>query len=107
MLDPKVVLVDEPSPGLSPRTRHHVFAALHALATHQVGVLLVERNAVQALVVADRGLVVEPGRVAKSGTGPAMLDDPDVPTWDCRPDRPAPTPQIHQNASMAMSAREW
>ncbi|BCL12278.1 ABC transporter ATP-binding protein [Micromonospora sagamiensis] len=78
MLDPKVVLIDEPSLGLSPRMRHHVFAALHALATHQVGVLLVEQNAVQALAVADRGLVVELGRVAKSGTGPGMLDDPDV-----------------------------
>ncbi|MFI6229678.1 ABC transporter ATP-binding protein [Micromonospora echinospora] len=78
MLDPKVVLIDEPSLGLSPRMRQHVFAALHTLATQQVGVLLVEQNAVQALTVADRGLVVELGRVARSGTGPGMLDDPEV-----------------------------
>ncbi|MEU4565265.1 ABC transporter ATP-binding protein [Micromonospora sp. NPDC023956] len=78
MLDPTVVLIDEPSLGLSPRMRHLVFAALHGLAAHQVGVLLVEQNAVQALRVADRGLVVELGRVTKSGTGPEMLDDPDV-----------------------------
>ncbi|MFC7550252.1 ABC transporter ATP-binding protein [Plantactinospora sp. GCM10030261] len=78
MLDPTVVLIDEPSLGLSPKMQHRVFDALRALAAHDVGVLLVEQNAVQALTVADRGLVVELGRVARTGTGPEMLDDPDV-----------------------------
>lgn len=78
MLDPKVVLIDEPSLGLSAKMQHRVFDSLRSLAAHGVGVLLVEQNAVQALRVADRGVVVELGVISAHGTGAEMLDDPDV-----------------------------
>jgi branched-chain amino acid transport system ATP-binding protein len=78
MLEPKVMLIDEPSLGLSPKMQHRVFDALTTLAGQGVAVLLVEQNAVQALRVADRGVVVELGQVSREGSGTAMLDDPEV-----------------------------
>ncbi|GAA3928390.1 ABC transporter ATP-binding protein [Actinomadura viridis] len=78
MLDPKIMLIDEPSLGLSPKMQTRVFDALRDLAGRDVAVLLVEQNAVQALRASHRGLVVEMGRVSRVGSGTEMLDDPDV-----------------------------
>jgi branched-chain amino acid transport system ATP-binding protein len=78
MLEPTVVLIDEPSLGLSAKMQHLVFDALESLAQQDVAVLLVEQNAVQALRVADRGLVVELGVVSAEGSGTTMLDDPEI-----------------------------
>jgi ABC-type branched-subunit amino acid transport system ATPase component len=79
MLEPKVILLDEPSLGLSPAMRERVFECIVALRD-ELGVtsLLVEQNAVQALAVADRAIVIETGTVAMSGSGLSMLDDPEV-----------------------------
>ena len=78
VLDPRVILIDEPSLGLSHAMQRRVFDTLRSLAAHDVGVLLVEQNAVQALDASDRGLVVELGRVAFEGSGAGMLEDPHV-----------------------------
>lgn len=78
MLSPRLVLIDEPSLGLSPMLQGKVFDAVQSLKEAGTTVLMVEQNAVQALRIADRGVVIELGRVAKSGTGVAMLDDADV-----------------------------
>lgn len=78
MLDPRVILIDEPSLGLSHAMQRRVFDTLHRLAADDVGVLLVEQNAVQALEASDRGLVVEMGQVAFEGSGVEMLEDQHV-----------------------------
>jgi len=78
MIDPQVALVDEPSLGLDPGMQEIVFAAIGRLCDLGAAVLMVEQNAVQALQIADRGVVLEPGKVSATGTGPEMLDDPDV-----------------------------
>jgi branched-chain amino acid transport system ATP-binding protein len=78
MLDPALILLDEPSIGLDPKSRTSVFASISALAEDGRTVLLVEQNARSGLAVAHRAAVLEAGRVALTGTGEALLDDPEV-----------------------------
>jgi branched-chain amino acid transport system ATP-binding protein len=78
MLNPKVLLIDEPSLGLAPGMQETVFGAISQLVDSGACVLMVEQNAVQALRIADRGIVLELGRVSFTGTGPEMLEDPKV-----------------------------
>jgi branched-chain amino acid transport system ATP-binding protein len=77
-LSPRLILIDEPSLGLAAGMQERVFAALRELRDSGAAVLLVEQNAVQALRVSDRGIVLEQGRVGCEGSGVEMLDDPDV-----------------------------
>ena len=78
MLDPALVLLDEPSIGLDQKARKSVFAAIAALARDGRTVLLVEQNARSGLAVADQAAVLEGGRIALSGTGEGLLNDPEV-----------------------------
>jgi branched-chain amino acid transport system ATP-binding protein len=78
MLDPALVLLDEPSIGLDPKARKSVFHSIAALAKDGRTVLLVEQNARSGLAVADRAAVLEGGRIALVGTGGGLLDDPEV-----------------------------
>ncbi len=78
MLDPAVVLLDEPSIGLDPKARKSVFASIAALAKDGRTVLLVEQNARSGLAVAHKAAVLEAGRIALVGTGADLLDDPEV-----------------------------
>jgi branched-chain amino acid transport system ATP-binding protein len=78
MLTPQLVLIDEPSLGLAPVMQRRVFDAIIGLRDSGAAVLLVEQNAVQALRIADRGVVLEMGRVSHDGSGVEMLEDPDV-----------------------------
>lgn len=78
MLSPKLVLIDEPSLGLSAGMQKRVFEAMVDLRNAGTAVLLVEQNAVQALNVSDRGIVIERGRVGAVGSGVEMLEDPEV-----------------------------
>jgi branched-chain amino acid transport system ATP-binding protein len=78
MLDPALVLLDEPSIGLDPKARKSVFASIAALAKDGRTVLLVEQNARSGLAVADRAAVLEAGRIALVGTGAELLNDPEV-----------------------------
>lgn len=75
---PKLLLLDEPSLGLSPLLVDQVLAAIVSLRTEGITVLLVEQNAGAALEIADRGYVLETGRIAMSGEASAMLSDPKV-----------------------------
>lgn len=77
-VSPKVILLDEPSLGLSPAMQQQVFTAISHLRDLSTTVLMVEQNAVQALRIAQRGIVLELGRVSHDGTGSAMLENPDV-----------------------------
>ena len=72
---PRVMLVDEPSLGLSPKLTQIVFAALEAVSKRGVAVLLVEQNVRQSLRLANRAYVLENGKVTLEGTGAVLLED--------------------------------
>ena len=75
---PKLLLLDEPSLGLSPLLVDQILAAIVALKARGITVLLVEQNAAAALEIADRGYVLETGRITSTGAGAALLSDPKV-----------------------------
>ena len=78
MLDPALILLDEPSIGLDPKARKSVFASIAALAEDGRTILLVEQNARSGLAVAHHAAVLEAGRIALTGTGAELLNDPEV-----------------------------
>jgi branched-chain amino acid transport system ATP-binding protein len=73
MARPKVLLLDEPSMGLTPMVVDAIFAALASLNREGVTILLVEQNAYAALSIADRGYVLETGTIALTATGRDLL----------------------------------
>ncbi|WP_315838552.1 ABC transporter ATP-binding protein [Bradyrhizobium prioriisuperbiae] len=75
---PKLLLLDEPSLGLSPILVDQILAAITALKQDGITVLLVEQNATAALEIADRGYVLETGHIISSGAASALLSDPKV-----------------------------
>ncbi|WP_341989087.1 ABC transporter ATP-binding protein [Azorhizobium sp. AG788] len=78
MAAPKLLLLDEPSLGLAPLLVDQILAAVVALKAEGMTILLVEQNASAALAIADRGYVLETGRVVLEGAGQALLADPKV-----------------------------
>jgi len=78
MANPRLLLLDEPSMGLAPRLVAEIFAQVAALRSRGTTILLVDQNAHAALSIADRGYVMETGRVVLSGPARQLLDDPDV-----------------------------
>jgi branched-chain amino acid transport system ATP-binding protein len=78
MTRPRMLMLDEPSLGLSPRFVDEVFEKIVALAKEHVTILLVEQNAARALEISHRGYVLELGRNRYEGTGRELLGNPDV-----------------------------
>jgi ABC-type branched-subunit amino acid transport system ATPase component len=78
MTTPKLVLLDEPSLGLSPKYVSLIFEKLVEMKRAGYTLMLVEQNAAKALSVADRGYVLELGRNRFEGSGRTLLDDPEV-----------------------------
>lgn len=78
MSEPRLLLLDEPSLGLAPIIIQQIFAILEQLREAGVTVFLVEQNANQALKLADRGYVMEHGRVVLEDTGASLLVNEDV-----------------------------
>ena len=78
MARPRLLLLDEPSLGLAPQVVETIFETILEINRAGTTVLLVEQNAELALELADRGYVMETGRVVHTGTGQALLDDPAV-----------------------------
>jgi branched-chain amino acid transport system ATP-binding protein len=78
MSRPKLVLFDEPSLGLAPGLVARTFDIIRQIRAEGVTVVMVEQNAFAALELCDRAYVLEQGRVAKTGTGAELLDDPHV-----------------------------
>ena len=78
MAKPKVLLLDEPSMGLSPIMVDKIFEVVRDVSAQGVTVLLVEQNASRALQIADRAYVMESGLIAMSGDARQMLSDPKV-----------------------------
>jgi branched-chain amino acid transport system ATP-binding protein len=75
---PKILLLDEPSMGLSPLLVQEVFDTIERLRRGGLSILLIEQNAEAALSIADVGYVLESGRIAMSGHGPDLLQDDSV-----------------------------
>ena len=78
MMEPKVLLLDEPSAGLSPLLQDDVFARVAAINATGVTIIMVEQNARRCLEICHRGYVLDQGRNAYTDTGRALLDDPRV-----------------------------
>jgi branched-chain amino acid transport system ATP-binding protein len=78
MAEPRLLLLDEPSMGLAPRLVAEIFSRIAALKTLGTTILLVDQNARAALGIADRGYVMETGRVVLSGSASELLHDPQV-----------------------------
>ena len=78
MVEPVILLLDEPTAGLSPRVRGDIFRVVREINAHGTPILMVEQNARQALGIADRGYVLVDGRNRLEGTGAGLLADPDV-----------------------------
>ena len=78
MLQPDVLLLDEPSMGLSPKLVEEVFATISRLKAEKITMLLVEQFAAAALEVADYAYVMENGRLSASGPAANLKNDPAV-----------------------------
>jgi branched-chain amino acid transport system ATP-binding protein len=78
MLDPELILMDEPSEGLAPVMVQHLEDVLVALKGEGLAILLVEQNLYSALAVADRVYVLETGRVVHEAPAAAIADNPDA-----------------------------
>ena len=78
MLDPKILLLDEPSAALSPVMRIFIFDKIKEIASLGVGILMIEQNAEEALKESDRGYVLAGGTIAFHDTAEAILTNPEV-----------------------------
>ncbi|MFJ9691897.1 ABC transporter ATP-binding protein [Kitasatospora sp. NPDC101183] len=78
MSRPKLLMLDEPSMGLSPLMMQKIMATIVELKASGTTILLVEQNAQAALSLSDRGYVMETGRIVLTGTGPDLLHDESV-----------------------------
>jgi branched-chain amino acid transport system ATP-binding protein len=78
MGDPRLLLLDEPSMGLAPRLVAEIFAQVASLKAQGTTILLVDQNARAALSIADRGYVMENGRIVLEGAADQLLHDPQV-----------------------------
>ena len=78
MMEPKLLILDEPSLGLAPIVVDEVFHILSNFKQSGVSMLLIEQNLVKALSLADRGYVLETGRIAMRGLSHEILENPDV-----------------------------
>jgi len=78
MMQPKVLLLDEPSAGLSPALQDEVFILARRINRAGVAIIMVEQNARRCLQIADRGYVLDQGANAYTNTGSALLKDPKV-----------------------------
>ena len=78
MSSPKLLMLDEPSLGLSPLLTETIFELIQEIRKQGTTILLVEQNAVSALAVADRGYVLKVGHITMTGTGQELLDSQEI-----------------------------
>ena len=78
MTQPRILMLDEPTAGVSPIVMDELFDRIIQVAQTGIAILMVEQNAKQALNIADKGFVLVQGRNAYTDTGAALLADPDV-----------------------------
>ena len=78
MSKPKIILMDEPSMGLSPILVNEIFDIIRAVSESGTTVLLVEQNAKKALAIADRAYVLETGKIVLEGNAKDLLEDDSI-----------------------------
>ena len=78
MTKPKILMLDEPTAGVSPIVMDELFARIIEVGKTGVGILMVEQNAKQALNIADRGYVLVNGKHSREGSGQDLLNNPEV-----------------------------
>ena len=78
MTKPKILMLDEPTAGVSPIVMDELFSRIIEVGKTGVGILMVEQNAKQALSIADRGYVLVNGKNNREGTGQQLLNNPEV-----------------------------
>jgi branched-chain amino acid transport system ATP-binding protein/neutral amino acid transport system ATP-binding protein len=78
MVEPRLLLLDEPSAGLSPKAAGELFDTIAAIHEGGTAILMVEQNALEALAIAEEGVVLVDGRVARQGPAAALAADPEV-----------------------------
>ena len=78
MVEPKLLLLDEPSAGLSPKAAEALFDSIAAIHAEGTAILMVEQNALEALAIAEDGIVMVDGRVVRTGAAATLAADPDV-----------------------------
>ncbi|MFM8767352.1 MAG: ABC transporter ATP-binding protein [Rubrivivax sp.] len=78
MVEPRLMLLDEPTAGLSPKYIDLIFQCVQAIHAQGVSVLMVEQNAKQALAISTRGVVLVAGEDRHTDSGPAMRDNPEI-----------------------------
>lgn len=78
MMNPKLLLLDEPSLGLAPLIVKSIFEAIKKIASEGVTILMVEQNARQSLLIADYAYVMELGKIKSEGEGEVMMADEDL-----------------------------
>jgi branched-chain amino acid transport system ATP-binding protein len=78
MTMPKILMLDEPTAGVSPIVMDELFSRIIEVGKTGVGILMVEQNAKQALTIADRGYVLVNGKNSREGSGQQLLNNPDV-----------------------------
>jgi branched-chain amino acid transport system ATP-binding protein/neutral amino acid transport system ATP-binding protein len=78
MVQPRLLLLDEPSAGLSPKAAGFLFDSIAAIHAEGTAILMVEQNALEALSIAEEGIVLVDGKVARTGQAAALAADPEV-----------------------------
>ena len=78
MAKPKIMILDEPSMGLSPLLVNEIFDIIKEINANGTSILLVEQNAKKALQISDRAYVLETGKITKTGTGEELLNSEDI-----------------------------
>jgi len=78
MVQPRILLLDEPSAGLSPKAADALFDTIGGIHREGVAIVMVEQNAYEALMLAERAVVLVDGRVAREGEARALAADPEV-----------------------------
>jgi len=78
MVSPRVLLLDEPSAGLSPIASAELFALIKALHNEGMAIVMVEQNVLEALLIADRAYLLVDGRNTREGPASALAEDPDI-----------------------------
>ncbi len=78
MVAPTLLLLDEPSAGLSPVAAEQLFATIQQIHRDGVAIAMVEQNASQAMAIADRAIILVDGRVSREGSAAVLRTDPDI-----------------------------
>jgi len=78
MTAPRLLLLDEPTAGLSPQAAEQLFEAIVALHQGGMPILMVEQHAIEALAISTRGYVMVAGKIATEGSGPQLAEDPET-----------------------------